>query len=528
MHLYTSLHTRPVVLSMMREWLPHRLSAAGRAPSEFEADLAALTLRQLDLVLNGDVSPIQRAADAAFDGLPALGHAAVYSLNMVLLLTHLTRDPVPFDEGTLFSDHADCRPWDRLTQLWRSWFGLDTLGSLPNSLTAERDMATVRLSLPHIVGETQDRLSLASFVAHGLADDIGYGTAMTSYLLAGMAGLSTLQAAAQKLAKEGISIEPIVNWRRAQLGELSAVELADRLSVVGHPPGLTAESIALMEVFLRIGSVELADVLAGQMVQVGAIMMTLPRYEAALLIASVSQSDPHFVVEGFSGITSTVAVNYLLNRPAAEPMLRALIGFEPRSDLLRVLEEGWSDGCTLDLQTDLAVYALATSGDVPGLRAMAWEAIKNRVLRAEGIGSLTETQFLEVGEAALAETASPSVLRDIAGHLYEATDPRAHTLGTWLMTRRLVVRASPGKPLRSMVQGHPIVYPLQWVSRSDLAQVLRLCRELDPELVMRAAFGEPLGAAVDQLTARLRRLPQASMTVQEASDLEFLTSMARK
>ena len=525
--IYTSLHTRPVVLSMMREWLPHRLSAAGRASAEFEADLAALAIRQLDLVLNGDVSPVQRAADTAFDNLPALGHAAVYSLNMVLLWTHLTREPVTLDESVLASDHADCRPWDRLTQLWRSWFALESLGPLPNSLNAVRDAATIRLSLPYIVGETKDRLALASFVASGLADDIGYGTAMTSHLLAGTVALPALQGAAQKLANEGISIAPIMNWRLAQLGELSAIPFGGPQIGVGHPPSLTAESIAMMEVLLRTGSVELTAFLGRHVSDVGAKVMKLPRYEAALLVAQANRAVPRFVAESLSGLTDTLSVGELLNKPAAEPMLRALIGFEPQGNLLRLIEEGWSAGCTLDLQTDLAVYALAVSGDFRGLRALAWAAIKDRVLRQEGIRDLTEAQFLEVGEATLVETASPGVLRDIAGHLYEAVEESAHAVGTWLMTRRLVVRASPGEPLRSMLQDHTYFYSLQWVSRTDLVQVLRLCRELDPEIVMREAFGESLAVAVDQLTARFGRVPQASITAQEASDLEFLTSMVR-
>ena len=54
--VFTSLHTRPVVCSMMREWLAHRLRMEDRQPDDFEEDLTLVTLRQLNEMLVGNAA----------------------------------------------------------------------------------------------------------------------------------------------------------------------------------------------------------------------------------------------------------------------------------------------------------------------------------------------------------------------------------------------------------------------------------------------------------------------------------------
>ena len=220
--IYASLHTRPVVWSMMREWVAHRLRDQNRSIEEFEEDLELLVTRQLADVLCGNVPPsiMQRVNDSPFESLPLLGHMAVYSLNLVLIWLALTRNRVLFEESALDASLTGCRPWDRLTNLWRSWFSLDVLTGLGDVMRAKRDGSAVVLSQP--TGEPAagtTRLEAIRNVADTLADDAVYGLAALHLFDLTGADSEQLGSAQSRLALEGIHLSDLIEIRQLRGGE---------------------------------------------------------------------------------------------------------------------------------------------------------------------------------------------------------------------------------------------------------------------------------------------------------------------
>ena len=98
---YTPLYTRPVILRMLREWARHRLE-----PDLLES-AETIVRRQLAQLLDGSVPPssiLTAERPTPYEPLPLLGHYAVYSINLVLLLAALR------NEGFTIEREA----WDRL------------------------------------------------------------------------------------------------------------------------------------------------------------------------------------------------------------------------------------------------------------------------------------------------------------------------------------------------------------------------------------------------------------------------------
>ena len=140
--LHTPLHTRPVILDMIREWGRHRLGDRQWSRSHVLAALDAITAAQLRVVLNDmaipDPDPPRRGL-SPYPALPRRGHLAIYSLNLVLLRAYLGGDEeYVLAESALGEWAGACRPWDGLANLWRSWFTLESLGTLAQALTATR------------------------------------------------------------------------------------------------------------------------------------------------------------------------------------------------------------------------------------------------------------------------------------------------------------------------------------------------------------------------------------------------------
>ncbi|NUT18496.1 MAG: NACHT domain-containing protein [Hamadaea sp.] len=178
--IYTSLHTRPVVLDMMREWLPSRLAAAGLDRDVFEEDLERIANRQLAAVLDENDPPqiMLCSADTPFEALPLTGHLAVYSLNLVLLWTLLSTEPVTVSAHALQASAGECRPWDRLVQLWRSWFSLATLTGLAGTIRAGSIGDNVRVARSDIrAAPSGVPIEDAFVVANALADDLTFSLA---------------------------------------------------------------------------------------------------------------------------------------------------------------------------------------------------------------------------------------------------------------------------------------------------------------------------------------------------------------
>ena len=144
--LHTPLHTRPVILDMIREWSRHRLGDWRWPRAKVLAALDAITAAQLRVVLNDmaipDPEPKRRSL-SSYPTLPRRAHLAIYSLNLVLLRTYLGDEEYVLEESALEEiapgERPDaCRPWDGLANLWRTWFTLESFGALAQAFTAIR------------------------------------------------------------------------------------------------------------------------------------------------------------------------------------------------------------------------------------------------------------------------------------------------------------------------------------------------------------------------------------------------------
>jgi hypothetical protein len=186
--MYAPLFTRPVIVDMMREWMPHVVRRAGRARSEFLEELDWIVSQQVGHLLTGsDVpSPIRSSSSYPFGSLPVIGLVALYSLNLVLMRTVLAPDGYVFDEDAISPFKDGARVWDRLTHLWRSWFALENLNGLSAVISAKRDGRRVEVRAQETFGipDSSRRLDVVFNVGSALGDDI----------LAGMAGLLALDA----------------------------------------------------------------------------------------------------------------------------------------------------------------------------------------------------------------------------------------------------------------------------------------------------------------------------------------------
>jgi hypothetical protein len=203
----TPLHTRPVILSMLREWSRHLISGADR-PSLLAAldEIVATQLRVIldDLTLP-DPEPKQRAL-SQYTRLSNRGHLATYSLNLVLLRAYVGDEEYVLDEGDLTDSAALCRPWDSLANLWRSWFPLESLSVLAAWMTASRQdtQIVVQPTWSGWVPLGDPRLYLAHSVGVSLADDLT--AALTGLHIAFLEGVTAAQFA---LIRERVRSETV-------------------------------------------------------------------------------------------------------------------------------------------------------------------------------------------------------------------------------------------------------------------------------------------------------------------------------
>jgi len=235
--VHTSLHTRPGVYSMMREWLAHRLQMAGRPPDGFEEDLARVTMRQLREVLAGNAATaVSRHVERSpYGNFSPLGHLAVYSLNLVLLRLALTRDDVVVDEESLVAPLAGSRPWDRLISLWRSWFSLESLTGLRSALQARRGPETIVLSLPRrALAKGAGLLEDTYNVADSLADDLVYGLAAPHVLDVSGVNRGHLPSDEARLSACGTDLSSLFAVRMVGDGVPWLRSLAGHMSRSGH------------------------------------------------------------------------------------------------------------------------------------------------------------------------------------------------------------------------------------------------------------------------------------------------------
>jgi hypothetical protein len=114
--IFTPLHTRPVIVQMLRQWFRHSISRLGEPEAALLSELRDIGDRQIADILGGREAPTNRY-DTPYPSLPMLGQLAIYSLNLVLIRSVVDSEGFTW---RLDDDENRLRSWDQLTHLWRS------------------------------------------------------------------------------------------------------------------------------------------------------------------------------------------------------------------------------------------------------------------------------------------------------------------------------------------------------------------------------------------------------------------------
>jgi hypothetical protein len=197
--MYAPLYSRPVVPDMLREWAGHLFSKKQLSRNTFLECLDEILKGQVKMVLESRVFPeIMRTDHAAqFVDMPMLGLIATYTLNLIVFRTILDEGEFTFEEQDYSSNKEQTgsegesddeqrsgeeedrgtRPWDRLAQIWRSWFKIDNLSGLCTILSAKRDGDKIILNArdDFRARPVSGHLSTVINVAAVLADDTTVG-----------------------------------------------------------------------------------------------------------------------------------------------------------------------------------------------------------------------------------------------------------------------------------------------------------------------------------------------------------------
>lgn len=172
--MHAALFYRPMIVSMITEWVKHAVKNGHRQFVDVLADFDDILFYELQRVTSGREFPsVMVERQTSFESLPLLGCLANYTLNLITLRVAISDNDFIFDERRFGSADRRPRVWDRLAHLWRSWFSPDALNALSSIFTAQRDGDTVVLQrstvpCPPVTG---GRIETITNVALAVGDD---------------------------------------------------------------------------------------------------------------------------------------------------------------------------------------------------------------------------------------------------------------------------------------------------------------------------------------------------------------------
>ncbi len=186
--MHSPFYLRPVIPEMIREWSAHIFQKKKFSREKFLECFDELLKSQVKMVLGSKAFPdIMRTESAAqFADIPFLGLIATYTLNLMILRTIVDKNKFVFNEIEYGSENDEpdsedrgTRPWDKLTQIWRSWFRIENLSGLSAIMTATRDGEKVILKGrdEFRARPSGNQLNTVINVAAALGDNITMGLA---------------------------------------------------------------------------------------------------------------------------------------------------------------------------------------------------------------------------------------------------------------------------------------------------------------------------------------------------------------
>jgi hypothetical protein len=330
--VHTPLHTQPNVLLMLREWVLDRPSDGMPARPELIAALDRIVDAQLRGLLAATTLPAlaPQDRDTPYAPLPALGHLATYTLNLVLLRAYLCDDSYLLDESDLGDQHNGSRPWDRLTALWRSWFAPESLAALASRMTATRTGTRITIvpsSSPLAATETT-ALATAYNASLALADDLT--TASLGLHLASVSSVpdTFIDSLRERIKSEALDLIPVIDFvaartSRRPIAELPApfdANISFEASIGYLPHGLAVERAEMAYRLCRSpASRAMMNVRVGHPIE----LVSLSRYAAEVAINCHITATPEWLLRAVEMLTVEDWCA-LLGSPAAAPVLRAV------------------------------------------------------------------------------------------------------------------------------------------------------------------------------------------------------------
>ncbi|MBE7553913.1 MAG: ATP-binding protein [Anaerolineales bacterium] len=249
---FAPLFSRPIILSMMREWIKHKLIREKLDNDEFLYELNAIVNSEIQRLLSKNrLSAVLMGTleDNPFPSYPMIGHMAIYSLNLILLRALLSSNGYTFNEEQIMPYVDGARAWDTLTFLWRSWFSIESLNGVTAVITSERDKNKIHLRMKNTFSTPPSNSRLDSI--------LNISTALSDNMLAGLTGIliydaykldyALLDDYEQRLATENIDLRLEFLIKKLQNLKLSpdfnAVEnLLDEIRGVLHDLDFTDTS----------------------------------------------------------------------------------------------------------------------------------------------------------------------------------------------------------------------------------------------------------------------------------------------
>lgn len=442
--VHTALYTRPVILTMIREWSRHRLGNRPLSRAGMLTALDAIVATQLHGVLNDmaipDPEPRQRSL-SPYSPLPMRGHVAVYSLNLVLLRAYLGDKNYKLDETALAARPDSCRPWDSLAYLWRSWFTLDSLSALAKMITATRTDQVIEI-VPHAS-------PLAPATRAPLYDSYRSAVALADNLTAASAGLEvavlagtvmpqqTFQEFWSRVGGEGWELRHIADVLELKMyaadGDVLRGALDDEIVLdLGFPLRLNTQTAVDLE-YADVASRLTRTPRQWRKVQVARDSLPdlryLSRYEAEVAVGARIKLEPSWLPDLLMDYPQPAWNDFLLS-PAAAPVLRAAVREFDHEQCRVAASAAWRSlqgrFRTFDIDTASALAVLGFLGGSGDLSVLALDAIIEKCEHAEwhlldipvetweglaglfrsddhGIGA-RKSRFLTVLEAAVAES----------------------------------------------------------------------------------------------------------------------------
>lgn len=225
--IHTPLHTRPVILAMLKEWSGHFFDRPQPGRSELVSSLRMLITMQVKTILDGysliDLSERDHKP-APYPRLPMLGHLAIYSLNLIELYVVLSENGAELTDAELGNDRGGCRPWDRLVSLWRSWLPVEALDEAATVLRARRIGAKLCFEVQDALDVRkwrEGRLGVIYSSALGLGDSISAG--LVGICLSELDGAEqeTIDAIETMLSREAVNLSLLTQTQLAMVASRS-------------------------------------------------------------------------------------------------------------------------------------------------------------------------------------------------------------------------------------------------------------------------------------------------------------------